>query len=81
MLGKLAEKSGVEKAYKLLPAALREGEKAGTTKIGAHENVSSAEVDALCVDEFSAIAVVNRAGSVRRDVIKLNPIFSFAKEA
>jgi len=81
MLGKLAEKAGVKKAYKLLPAALHEGEKAGTTKIGAHENVSSVEVDALCVDQFSAIAVVNRAGTVRRDVIKLDPVFTFAKEA
>ncbi|HBO7934633.1 TPA: TraM recognition domain-containing protein [Pseudomonas aeruginosa] len=81
MLGKLAEKTGLEKAYKLLPAALREGEKAGTTKLGTHENLTAAEVRNLTARKFTALAVVNRAGVDRRDLIKLNPVFSFAKEA
>lgn len=81
MLGKLAEKTGLEKAYKLLPAALREGEKAGSTKIGTHENLTDKEVRNLTAQKFTALAVVNRAGVDRRDLIKLTPVFSFAKEA
>lgn len=81
MLGKLAEKAGLENAYKLLPAALREGEKAGSAKIGTHENLTAAEVRNLTAQKFTALAVVNRAGVDRRDLIKLTPVFSFAKEA
>ena len=81
MLGKLAEKAGLEKAYKLLPAALREGEKAGSAKIGTHENLTDKEVRNLTAQKFTALAVVNRAGVDRRDLIKLTPVFSFAKEA
>jgi len=81
MLGKLAEKAGLDKAYKLLPAALREGEKAGSAKIGTHENLTEKEVRNLTAQKFTALAVVNRAGVDRRDLIKLTPVFSFAKEA
>lgn len=81
MLGKLAEKTGLEKAYKLLPAALREGEKAGSAKIGTHENLTDKEVRNLTVQKFTALAVVNRAGVDRRDLIKLTPVFSFAQES
>ena len=81
MLGKLADKAGLDKAYKLLPAALREGEKAGSTKIGTHENLTATEVRNLTAQKFTALAVVNRAGVDRRDLIKLTPVFSFAKEA
>lgn len=81
MLGKLAEKAGLDKAYKLLPAALREGEKAGSAKIGTHENLTEKEVRNLTAQKFTALAVVNRAGVDRRDLIKLTPVFSFAQEA
>lgn len=81
MLGKLAEKAGLENAYKLLPAALRDGEKAGSAKIGTHENLTEKEVRNLTAQKFTALAVVNRAGVDRRDLIKLTPVFSFAQES
>lgn len=79
MLGKLADKVGLQQAYKLLPAALTEGEKGGSARLGTHENITPEEVRNLTAQKFTALAVVNRGGVDRRDLIKLEPVFSFAK--
>jgi hypothetical protein len=81
MLGTLAQKAGLQEAYKLLPTALNEKEKAGSAKIDTHALVTAAEVRSLTAEKFTALAVVNRAGVDRRDLIKLTPKFDFSKEA
>lgn len=81
MLGNLAEKSGLDKAYKLLPAALSSSERSGTAKLDLHVNISPIEVGELTKKKFSAFAVVARGGSTRADLIYLQPIFEFPKSA
>lgn len=81
MLGNLAEKSGLDKAYKLLPAALNNGERSGSAKIDLHVNITPMEVGELTKKKFSAFAVVARGGSTRADLIHLQPIFEFPKTA
>lgn len=56
-------------------------QKNGSVKIGCHEIITPAEVPSLTAEQFTAIAIVNRAGVERRDKIVLTPVFSFAQEA
>ncbi|HCF7615495.1 TPA: hypothetical protein NIK17_004373 [Pseudomonas aeruginosa] len=76
----LAEKSGVKKAFELLPGAFNREARAGSAKLDTHPLVSPAEVRGLTAERFTALAAVNRAGVDRRDLIKLSPRFSFAQQ-
>jgi hypothetical protein len=81
MVGQLAEKSGMKKAMEMLPFASRKDEKLGSAKLDIHPLVTPAEVRVLTAEKFTALAVVNRGGVERRDLIKLSPIFEFPKSA
>lgn len=81
MVGQLAEKSGMKKAMEMLPFASRKDEKLGSAKLDIHPLVTPAEVRVLTAEKFTALAVVNRGGVERRDLIKLSPIFEFAAPA
>jgi len=80
MASQLAEKSGVKKAFELLPGAFNREARAGSAKLDTHPLVSPAEVRGLTAERFTALAVVNRAGVERRDLIKLSPRFGFAQQ-
>ncbi len=43
--------------------------------IGIHSIIEADEITTLLAEPFTAIAIINRANSIRRDVIKLEPIF------
>lgn len=79
-VAELAKKLGVEQAWQQLPAAIRRERPAGSVKIGEIPLVSPDEVRALTMNKFTALAAVNRCGTVRRAQIRLNPMFAFPSE-
>ncbi|PTU77371.1 type IV secretory system conjugative DNA transfer family protein [Pseudomonas aeruginosa] len=79
-VAELAKKLGVEQAWQQLPAAIRRERPAGSVKIGEIPLVSPDEVRALTMNKFTALAAVNRCGTIRRAQIRLTPMFSFPTE-
>ena len=79
-VAELAKKLGVEQAWQHLPAAIRRERPAGSVKIGEIPLVSPDEVRALTMNKFTALAAVNRCGTIRRAQIRLTPMFSFPTE-
>lgn len=79
-ISELAKKMGAEQAWNRLPAVIRRERPAGSVKIGEIPLVSPEELSALTTNKFTALAIVNRAGSPRRAQIRLNPMFSFPTE-
>jgi len=79
-VAELAKKMGAEQAWNHLPAAIRRERPAGSVKIGEIPLVSPDEIRSLTMNKFTALAVVNRCGTVRRAQIRLNPMFAFPTE-
>lgn len=79
-VSELAKKLGAEQAWQQLPAAIRRERPAGSVKIGEIPLVSPEEIRSLTMKKFTALAAVNRCGTVRRAQIRLNPMFTFPTE-
>ncbi|WP_185966334.1 type IV secretory system conjugative DNA transfer family protein [Ectopseudomonas mendocina] len=79
-VAELAKKLGAEQAWQQLPAAIRRERPAGSVKIGEIPLVSPDEIRSLTMNKFTALAAVNRCGTIRRAQIRLTPMFSFPTE-
>lgn len=79
-VAELAKKMGAEQAWQQLPAAIRRERPAGSVKIGEIPLVEPDEIRSLTMNKFTALAAVNRSGSIRRAQIRLNPMFAFPIE-
>lgn len=79
-VAELAKKMGAEQAWQQLPAAIRRERPAGSVKIGEIPLVEPEEIRSLTMNKFTALAAVNRAGSIRRAQIRLTPMFAFPTE-
>ncbi|WP_223554366.1 TraM recognition domain-containing protein [Pseudomonas sp. BF-R-01] len=79
-VSELAKKLGAEQAWQQLPAAIRRERPAGSVKIGEIPLVSPDEIRSLTMNKFTALASVNRCGTIRRAQIRLNPMFAFPSE-
>ncbi len=79
-MSELAKKMGAEQAWNHLPAVIRRERPAGSVKIGEIPLVAAEEISALTTNKFTALAIVNRAGTPRRAQIRLNPMFAFPTE-
>lgn len=79
-ISELAKKMGAEQAWNRLPAVIRRERPAGSVKIGEIPLVSPDEISTLTTNKFTALAIVNRAGTPRRAQIRLNPMFAFPTE-
>ncbi|OZB32513.1 MAG: hypothetical protein B7X51_06670 [Pseudomonas sp. 34-62-33] len=79
-VAELAKKMGAEQAWQQLPAAIRRERPAGSVKIGEIPLVEADEIRSLTMNKFTALAAVNRSGSIRRAQIRLNPMFAFPIE-
>lgn len=79
-VAELAKKLGAEQAWQQLPAAIRRERPAGSVKIGEIPLVAPDEIRSLTMNKFTALAAVNRCGTIRRAQIRLSPMFSFPTE-
>lgn len=79
-VSELAKKLGAEQAWKQLPAAIRRERPAGSVKIGEIPLVAPDEIRSLTMNKFTALAAVNRCGTIRRAQIRLTPMFAFPTE-
>lgn len=79
-VAELAKKLGAEQAWQQLPAAIRRERPAGSVKIGEIPLVAPDEIRSLTMNKFTALAAVNRCGTIRRAQIRLSPMFAFPTE-
>ncbi|WNF54229.1 TraM recognition domain-containing protein [Pseudomonas sp. SG20052] len=79
-MSELAKKFGAEQAWQQLPAVIRRERPAGSVKIGEIPLVAVEEIHSLTMNKFTALAAINRCGTIRRSQIRLIPMFQFPTE-
>jgi Cdc6-like AAA superfamily ATPase len=79
-MSELAKKFGAEQAWQQLPAVIRRERPAGSVKIGEIPLVAVEEIHSLTMNKFTALAAINRCGTIRRSQIRLIPMFKFPTE-
>ncbi|RMT13043.1 AAA ATPase [Pseudomonas amygdali pv. mori] len=79
-MSELAKKFGAEQAWQQLPAVIRRERPAGSVKIGEIPLVAVEEIHSLTMNKFTALAAINRCGTIRRSQIRLIPMFQFPAE-
>ena len=78
MLEEAAEKVGLGGLVNAIPGLVRDKQHVAALSVGVSPLVDADEVALLTAEPDTALVSLNRGRVVRRDLVKLNPIYSFS---